>query len=121
MNSAPAAKPEEKRDAIHRGLNSAPAAEPAEKRDAMNRVSTTTGGITGIKNPMLFEISLSKIIRWYKGRCKFEINKMQNEIFFAWQPKFYDRIIRDENELNNTRQYIIDNPIKWQADENYKM
>ncbi len=35
---------------------------------------------------------------------------------FAWQPRFYDRVIRDERELNATRRYILDNPLNWEAD-----
>jgi len=37
-----------------------------------------------------------------------------------WQRSFYDRIIRDENELNRIKKYIIDNPINWEADRNNK-
>jgi hypothetical protein len=33
------------------------------------------GGITGKNNPMLSENSLPKLIRWYKGRCSFEMVK----------------------------------------------
>ena len=86
-------------------------------RDAINRVSTGTGGITKNHNPMLSK-SLSTIVRWYKGRCKFEINKMQNKTFFQWQPRFYERIIRNENELNRTRRYIANNPLQWYLDRN---
>ena len=32
---------------------------------------------------------------------------------FAWQPRYYDRVIRDEIELNRIRVYIKNNPIKW--------
>ena len=35
---------------------------------------------------------------------------------FAWQPRFYDHIIRDEPSLNRIRQYIVDNPAKWGED-----
>ncbi len=34
-----------------------------------------------------------------------------------WQRDFYDRIIRDEDELNRIRQYIIDNPANWKQDQ----
>lgn len=65
-------------------------------RDAINRVSTEDnkkrGGITGENNPMLNPNSLSKIIRWYKGRCTFEIKKQFNPILFAWQSRYYDHI-----------------------------
>ncbi len=32
---------------------------------------------------------------------------------------FYDRIIRNKDELNKTRQYIIDNPMNWKNDMHY--
>jgi hypothetical protein len=41
------------------------------------------GGITGKNNPMLSENSLPKIIRWYKGRCSFEIRNMKNAKCFG--------------------------------------
>ena len=55
-------------------------------RDAINRVCTTIGmgGVTGKNNPM-GKNGLGEIIRWYKGRCKFEISKVSDN--FAWQPK----------------------------------
>jgi REP-associated tyrosine transposase len=34
-----------------------------------------------------------------------------------WQRGYYDRIIRDERQLNATRQYIRDNPRRWTADQ----
>lgn len=33
-----------------------------------------------------------------------------------WQRNYYEHIIRNENELNRIRQYIIDNPTKWDHD-----
>lgn len=30
-----------------------------------------------------------------------------------WQRNYYDRIIRNQQELNNVRQYISNNPRKW--------
>ncbi len=35
---------------------------------------------------------------------------------FGWQPRFYDRIIRDEETLRKARQYIVDNPSRWSRD-----
>jgi REP element-mobilizing transposase RayT len=36
-----------------------------------------------------------------------------------WQRNYYERIIRDEKELNDTRRYILENPLHWETDENY--
>ncbi|HEY9802791.1 MAG TPA: transposase [Leptolyngbyaceae cyanobacterium] len=72
------------------------------------------GGVTGLFNPMLSKNSLSKIVRWYKGRCSFEINQIYEG--FGWQARFYDSIIRNESALDRIRQYIINNPINWERD-----
>ncbi|TVP61168.1 MAG: hypothetical protein EA343_15035 [Nodularia sp. (in: Bacteria)] len=85
------------------------------EEDAMNRVSTRRrGGVTGVFNPMLSKNSISKIVRWYKGRCKFEINQIYQG--FGWQERFYDEIIRNEFALDKIQQYIINNPINWEGD-----
>ena len=62
--------------------------------------------------------NLSTIIRGFKGASKNIINSNFPTINFAWQEKFFDRIIRDDVELNKIRQYIIDNPFKWDLDHN---
>lgn len=90
--------------------------ENATSRDAINGVST--GGITGKYNPMNNPRSLSKIIRWYKGRCSFEIGKNTSTIDFQWQSRFYDRVIRDEQSLGKIREYIERNPKFWDEDKN---
>ncbi len=36
---------------------------------------------------------------------------------FKWQDSFYDRIIRNENELYNIRKYINQNPLKWDLEK----
>jgi len=35
----------------------------------------------------------------------------------VWQRNYYEHIIRDENDLNRIRQYIIGNPSRWTEDE----
>ncbi len=87
-----------------------------DTRDAMNRVSTT-GGVTGNKNPMLHE-NLSRIIRWYKGRVSFELRKINPE--FGWQPRFHDHIIRNQKSFEAIQAYIINNPAKWHEDTYYE-
>ena len=87
----------------------------------MNRVSTEKkklGGVTGENNPMLNAGSLANVIRWYKGRCSFEIKKQLNPITFAWQSRFYDHIIRKDESLQKIREYIEANPQMWERDRN---
>ena len=35
-----------------------------------------------------------------------------------WQLRFHDHVIRNHDELDRIREYIIDNPINWMKDEN---
>ena len=35
----------------------------------------------------------------------------------VWQRNYYEHIIRNENSLNNIRQYIINNPLSWHVDQ----
>ena len=37
---------------------------------------------------------------------------------FEWQKSFYDRIIRNEEELYNIRKYIQENPLRWDIEKN---
>jgi len=55
---------------------------------------------------------IPKIIQQYKSSVKRICN--QNNLFFGWQNRFYDQIIKTEIGLKNIRQYIKNNPINWQ-------
>ncbi|MFH1456987.1 MAG: hypothetical protein ABIF17_02620 [Patescibacteria group bacterium] len=46
------------------------------------------------------------------------INKQFPKLNFQWQPRFHDRVIRNEKELNNIRRYIYYNPVNWEQDRN---
>ncbi len=37
-----------------------------------------------------------------------------------WQTRFWDHIVRDEEDLNRIREYIRDNPVKWHLDRENK-
>ena len=93
-------------------------------RNTINRVPTNTDNMNNPNhrfmiqnNPMKTDKpTIGKIIRWFKGRTSFEIHKINPN--FAWQPRFWDSVIRDENELNRIREYIHYNPYKWELDRN---
>ncbi len=36
---------------------------------------------------------------------------------FQWQRSFYDHVIRNEKSLENIREYIVNNPLKWELDK----
>ena len=58
---------------------------------------------------------LSHIISGFKSAVtKFA---KEQETPFAWQPRFYDRIIRNDEELNLIAEYIRNNVVNWKEDE----
>lgn len=61
--------------------------------------------------------SVGAIIGQFKSVCTKRIWAARF-LAFDWQPRFFDHIIRDEPSLNNIRQYIVDNPAKWEQDQN---
>lgn len=95
-------------------------------RDARYCVSTgQTGqtGQTGINNETYNQFApqsrnLASIIRGFK--IGVTTNARQVSSNFAWQSRYHDRIIRDENEYWRISQYIINNPQKWEEDEHYQ-
>lgn len=70
-----------------------------------------------------FKADLSQIMDWFKTmttNAYIRGVKEQSWPRFAsklWQRGFYDRIIRDEAELNVRREYVLPNPARWVVDE----
>ena len=60
---------------------------------------------------------ISKIIQQFKSAVTRQINP--KTIFFGWQTRFHDHIIKNEKELLIVKNYIINNPINWQKDKFY--
>jgi putative transposase len=61
--------------------------------------------------------SLGVVVGRYKTAVTTRINQLRHSIGArVWQRGYYERIIRNERELADTRQYIIDNPRRWAED-----
>jgi len=62
--------------------------------------------------------NLGSIIRGIKSSVtKFA---RQNGIPFAWQSRYHDHIIRNQDEKNKIGIYIEQNPLRWEYDCFYK-
>jgi putative transposase len=62
--------------------------------------------------------SIPTIIRLFKSTTTKQINKIRHSPGFPlWQRGYYEHIIRNEKDLNNIRDYIVNNPIKWFYDD----
>jgi REP element-mobilizing transposase RayT len=56
------------------------------------------------------------------GQFKSVTTKRVNQILHSpgvplWQRNYYEHIVRNDDELNAIRQYILDNPLKWELDQ----
>ncbi|MCR4418000.1 MAG: hypothetical protein NUV92_09700 [Ignavibacteria bacterium] len=68
---------------------------------------------------------LPRVVQWFKTMTTneyiFNVKNMGWKPFNGklWQRNYYEHIIRNEEELNRIRKYIITNPLKWELDKNY--
>ena len=63
---------------------------------------------------------LGRIIGAFKTVSTKRINKIQNTPGRKlWQRNYYEHVVRDENDLNRIREYIINNPLNWRHDKYY--
>lgn len=61
--------------------------------------------------------TLGDIICAFKSQGAVNINRFRNTTGHpVWQRNYYEHIIRNDDELNRIRQYIIENPLKWDDD-----
>ncbi|HKY84064.1 MAG TPA: transposase [Anaerolineales bacterium] len=61
--------------------------------------------------------SLSAIVQAFKALTTRRVRSITRmERIHLWQPGFYDRVVRDEEEFNRIRRYIEENPLRWALD-----
>jgi putative transposase len=63
------------------------------------------------------KMKLSKILHGFKSSVTRIIRSTQNDYNFSWQKSYYDHIIQDEASLANIRDYIHQNPLKWELEK----
>jgi REP element-mobilizing transposase RayT len=61
--------------------------------------------------------SIPTIVRLFKSAVTREIKGLDYPLLYSiWQRNYYEHIIRNENELNQIREYIQNNPLRWEYD-----
>jgi putative transposase len=61
--------------------------------------------------------SLGAIVRTYKAHVSRRAKKLRDlALGPIWQRGYWERVVRDEQELNATRRYIVENPLRWAED-----
>lgn len=61
--------------------------------------------------------TLGEIVRAFKSISACAVNKVTSRPGRqVWQRNYYERVVRDEGELNRIREYIGANPLRWASD-----
>ncbi len=58
------------------------------------------------------------IVRTYKAAAT-TLSRTQGLQALVRQPKFYEHIIRDGEDLDRIREYILENPMNWEVDKDH--
>ena len=57
---------------------------------------------------------LSEVVRGFKSMSGRRVNALRGTPGVAvWQRGFYEHVVRNEEDLNRIRQYIVENPVRW--------
>ena len=73
----------------------------------------------GARTAPLRRRTLGQVVAYFKHQSTKAINVCwgdPNPAVPIWQRNYYERIIRNDDELNRIRQYIRDNPSNWHHD-----
>ena len=106
------------------------------RRDTLQRVSTESESESESESGMGMEPgmgmgtieqfgkpthnSIPTIVRLFKSTVTKQINQIRQTLGIpVWQRNYYEHIIRNDDELNKIREYIINNPLTWKTDENH--
>jgi putative transposase len=58
--------------------------------------------------------SVPTVVRSFKSATTKHIHEIRNTPSLpVWQSRFFERIIRSDKELDNIREYIFNNVLKW--------
>ena len=61
--------------------------------------------------------SLGAIVQNFKSVATRRVNRLTRNKGTIWQRNYYEEIIRDEKAYENVRRYIVENPLRWDEDE----
>ena len=62
--------------------------------------------------------SIPTIVRSYKSATTLRINYLRHASGIpVWQRNYYEHIVRNDEELQAIRRYILDNPYQWDSDD----
>lgn len=79
---------------------------------------TTNQQIDYLPNQIIKPKPLGRLIGAFKTVSTKKINILRDSPGTPlWQRNYYEHIIRNQNGMNNIRQYIVNNPLSWDLDQ----
>ena len=62
--------------------------------------------------------TIGSIVAGFKSATTKRINMVRNTLGCpVWQRNYYERVIRNGQELSRAREYVVNNPIQWDLDK----
>lgn len=107
--------------AIELNVGADPRVCPSSRKEGNNKKGGDTEKQGGHAGPPLHEV-----VQWFKTMTTNAYFRGVKEQSWPpvnkrlWQRNYYEHIIRDDAELNDCSDYIINNPLNWHTDENYE-
>jgi len=63
------------------------------------------------------QMLIPKVVGYFKMNSAKHVNRLRDAIGISlWQRNYYEHIVRNESELSRIREYIQNNPLKWDLD-----
>ena len=88
------------------------------RRDDMLGVSHSEGNFKIYKNTFSSQSkNIASIIRGYKSSVTIKARKINAN--FSWQARFYDHVVRNNEDYKRISDYILTNPENWKEDRFY--
>jgi putative transposase len=60
--------------------------------------------------------TLGDLVRTFKSMSAIRVNRLLMRSGPLWQRNYYEHVVRNERELDQIREYIVNNPLKWALD-----
>ena len=82
-----------------------------------NVASVAAGNVGAGFKPAPTGHGLPEIVRAFKTFSARRINEMRGTRgVCVWQRNYFEHVVRDEAELSRIREYVVNNPLQWEAD-----
>ena len=90
---------------------------PPKRRKVGAGLALPVGGAASSAPTRFASTTLGTVVRAFKSISAMGVNRLLSRSGQSlWQRSYYEHVIRTEQSLNRTREYIATNPLRWQLD-----